>query len=276
MKTISSMRKIAMLLPLVLGLAACGGNGSNPKNDSAKNKDSANAALKKDPRTLGGAKNSNQTVIDAALQSIRSGGDQRYGSWVGTFGDNKINLTISNISGDVVKGHSVCAGNFREVKGTISEKSTGVYAVTMNEPGTDPYDGKFEFELNTNTNQLSGSWTPFKAQGNKAKAFTLTKRDFQYSPNTGEHPETSTRLLKHNEVENLNADQLALLRCEIYARHGYCFKDKKMRAQFEAKEWYMPMSVDIRDQLTDIEARNIDLIYRYEDYYNENYGDYGR
>lgn len=276
MKTIFSMRKIAILLPLVLGLASCGGNGSNPKNDSAGKKDSANTALKKDPRTLGGAKNSNQTVIDAAMQTIRNGGDQRYGSWFGSFGDNKINLTISSISGNTIKGHSVCAGNFREVTGTVSEKSTGIYTGTLNEPGTDPYDGKFEFELNTTTNQLSGSWTPFKASGNKAKDFVLTKRDFQYSANTGDHPETSTRLLKHSEVENLNADQLAQLRCEIYARHGYSFKDKKMRALFEPKEWYMPMSVDIRDQLTDVEARNIDLIYRYEDYFNENYGEYGR
>ena len=36
------------------------------------------------------------------------------------------------------------------------------------------------------------------------------------------------------------------------------------------------MGTDIRDQLTELEAHNIDLLYNYEDYYDEYYNDFGR
>lgn len=38
----------------------------------------------------------------------------------------------------------------------------------------------------------------------------------------------------------------------------------------------MPMGIDIRDKLTDIEVVNIELIYEYESYFEEFYGGYGR
>jgi hypothetical protein len=46
--------------------------------------------------------------------------------------------------------------------------------------------------------------------------------------------------------------------------------------QFDSIDWYIPMGIDIRDKLTDIEVQNIDLVYTYEEYYNESYDDYGR
>ena len=49
-----------------------------------------------------------------------------------------------------------------------------------------------------------------------------------------------------------------------------------MRRHVDPKEWYIPMSIDIRDQLTDVEANNIDMLYNYEDYYEEYYNDFGR
>ena len=41
-------------------------------------------------------------------------------------------------------------------------------------------------------------------------------------------------------------------------------------------DWYVPMGVDIREKLTDVEVQNIELIYEYESYYDEEYDDYGR
>jgi len=36
------------------------------------------------------------------------------------------------------------------------------------------------------------------------------------------------------------------------------------------------MGLDIRDKLSDIEVQNIELIYEYESYYEEEYDGYGR
>ena len=66
------------------------------------------------------------------------------------------------------------------------------------------------------------------------------------------------------------------MRSEIYARHGYSFKEKDMRYLFESKDWYMPMSNDVREKLSKSEIANIDLIYEYETYVEEYYDDYGR
>jgi len=67
-----------------------------------------------------------------------------------------------------------------------------------------------------------------------------------------------------------------VMRNEIYARHGYSFKNKNIRAVFDTASWYVPMGIDIRENLSDMEAANIDLIYNYEKYYAESYDDYGR
>ncbi|MFN3402743.1 MAG: YARHG domain-containing protein [Cytophagaceae bacterium] len=77
-------------------------------------------------------------------------------------------------------------------------------------------------------------------------------------------------------MENLLPEEIEMIRNEIYARHGYSFSNLKIRRIFESKDWYIPMSVDIREQLTDIEAQNIDLLYNYEDYYMDYYDSYGR
>ena len=150
------------------------------------------------------------------------------------------------------------------------------YKIVMNEPGDDKYDGKFEFEVNTGTNELSGKWTPFKEKGNEAKEYILYKRDFAYNEKAGDHPETSTRELTEADVENLSVEELEIMRNEIYSRHGYSFKNKKMRYYFEGLDWYFPMGVDIRSELSETETKNIELIYRYEEYYKVQYDSYGR
>ena len=78
------------------------------------------------------------------------------------------------------------------------------------------------------------------------------------------------------EAAETNEDELAKYRNEIYARHGYSFKNKKWRYYFEKMDWYIPMGLDIRDKLSDIEVQNIELIYEYESYYEEEYDYYGR
>jgi hypothetical protein len=56
---------------------------------------------------------------------------------------------------------------------------------------------------------------------------------------------------------------LEVIRNTIYARHGYSFKNRRMRYIFDGYvDWYMPVSVDIRDQLTAVEKQNVELLKR--------------
>ena len=87
----------------------------------------------------------------------------------------------------------------------------------------------------------------------------------------------SKKLLKTSEVENLYAGDLEVIRNTIYARHGYSFKNLRMRTLFDnSVYWYMPLSTDVTGQLTEIEKKNIALIKRYESHASRYYDVFGR
>lgn len=197
------------------------------------------------------------------------------GSFVGAFGDNKITLLITKVAKDTVEGRTVVGGNDRPFVGTFTEKN-GVYNIAAREPGDDPNDGLFQFALQLDHPDLiTGSWKPFDTKKGE-KMYTLERKTFMYRVDVGDYPMASQRELKPEDVENMMKEDLITMRNEIYARHGYCFKKKDMRGYFEQLDWYVPDNVDVRDKLTEIEKKNIEIIKRYEKYAQE-YGDeYGR
>lgn len=231
--------------------------------------------LANDPRKIGPEKSTDQLIIEENIFSINSSENPLYGYWVGAFGKNKINIAIAKIAGDSIFGHSVCAGNFRAIKGIIENIDENTYKAVMREPGDDKYDGEFQFEIDVARQELSGSWKPYK-KTTGPKTYNLLKTDFTYDPTLGDHPEASTTYLDVPDVENLLPEEIEMIRNEIYARHGYSFTNIKIRRIFDDKDWYIPMAIDIRDQLTDIEAHNIDMLLNYEDYQEDYYNDYGR
>lgn len=197
------------------------------------------------------------------------------GSFVGVFGDNKITLLITRAQGDSVEGRSIVGGNDRPFSGIFTEKD-GNYSITAKEPGDDPNDGVFTFNLNaSNPDIVTGSWKP-NNEKKPAKDYSLQRKAFQYRADVGDYPQASQRLLTHKDVENMMKTDLEFMRNEIFARHGFCFKKKYLRQQFEMQDWYVPDNNNIKDRLTDIEKKNIELIKRYEKYADD-YGDeYGR
>ncbi|MGC4100992.1 YARHG domain-containing protein [Ferruginibacter sp.] len=243
--------KIKVLFPVLLLCiaASCNSSGGKDKKSDASN------------------------IADALLAPTL----KILGSFVGDFGDNKITLLITKASGDTIEGRSVVGGNDRPFSGTF--KNTGdVYAITASEPGDDKYDGVFNISIDvTKPDVITGSWTPNKPGENlAAKRFTLERKAFRYLQDVGMYPDASKRLLKEADVENLMKPELQQMRNEIFARHGYCFKKKDLREEFENKDWYIPNTVDVKKDLTEIEKKNIALIKKYEKY-AEDYGDdFGR
>jgi len=74
----------------------------------------------------------------------------------------------------------------------------------------------------------------------------------------------------------MHKGDLEVIRNGIYARHGYSFQNRRNRYMFEQVDWYIPVSIDIRTELTDIEKKNIELLKRYEAYAETYYDDFGR
>ena len=224
---------------------------------------------------------------------------------------NKINVSIDEINGDKVSGHSVVAGNVRPFSGTM-KKDGDTYRFAVNEPGDDQYDGKFEFHIKTGDTVLSGTWQANKKVTFPARKYRLTKQIFKYNPantmgsrfvdwtkvkasrQTADDGTkymdtsfymTSEDLYKYNpsstpltktQVANLKKSDIFILRNSIYARHGYSFKKQPLRVYFDEQDWYIPISNDVKSELTPLEKQNITLLMRYEKNAKEYYDVFGR
>jgi len=197
------------------------------------------------------------------------------GSWSGMLDGNKITLFIDRMDNGAISGYSVCAGNDRPFNGTYSETEPGIFKAAATEPGDNKYDGKFEMAISQSPLQIEGTWTPLNP-AQTTRNFHLSRKNFKYDTAAGTYTEASTRVLTTDDVENLYKEDLRYMRNEIYARHGYSFKLKEVRAMFDYKAWYMPVSTDVRKKLTPIEIKNEQLIKHYEKYAETNYDDYGR
>jgi hypothetical protein len=70
----------------------------------------------------------------------------------------------------------------------------------------------------------------------------------------------STEILTGDALGNLFAEDLRILRNEIYARRGRIFKDKELQKYFESTDWYQP-NPDFKDDLLgEIEFKNLAAI----------------
>lgn len=80
--------------------------------------------------------------------------------------------------------------------------------------------------------------------------------------------DSDSRRLKKSDLKGMSKKDLKLARNELYARHGYIFKDKNLAKYFETKSWYTGMikSEDFKDteRFNDIEIANRNLILEYE------------
>jgi len=82
----------------------------------------------------------------------------------------------------------------------------------------------------------------------------------------GLYPEGSQRLLNNNDLKNLSAEQLKIMRNEIYARHGYVFSADDLAEYFKKQAWYTPLNNNYQAvaALSTTENKNIALIKEYE------------
>lgn len=230
--------------------------------------------------------------------------------------ENKINISIDEISKGIIKGHSVVAGNVRPFNGSVKREGDSTFLFTVKEPGDDKYDGEFTFTISHG--ELAGKWTAYKKIEIRNRKYTLQKREYIYQPeimlerakeyvNWNEFLEkrermevdenefeewisrefasatnliykinASNKLLSKSEVENLKKGDLTIIRNTIYARHGYSFKNRPLRVFFDAQSWYIPVHSNIKSDFTEIEKQNIILLLRFEKNAAEYYDSFGR
>lgn len=77
-------------------------------------------------------------------------------------------------------------------------------------------------------------------------------------------PNITQRELTYEDLKDLPAEELALARNEIYARHGYVFESEEYNQYFSSKSWYNPNSDFNSSELSEIELHNVAFIKEYE------------
>ena len=75
----------------------------------------------------------------------------------------------------------------------------------------------------------------------------------------------SNTAIGDNTLGDLFAEDLRLLRNEIYARHGRVFKDAGLQKYFDTQAWYKPNPEFKDDQLSEIEVQNLGKIREAEE-----------
>jgi hypothetical protein len=76
---------------------------------------------------------------------------------------------------------------------------------------------------------------------------------------------TSSRLLTEEDIKGFSKSDLKIMRNEIFARHGYIFRDPMLQEYFSQMPWYTPQQADISQiALSSVEENNVLFIKRYE------------
>lgn len=68
------------------------------------------------------------------------------------------------------------------------------------------------------------------------------------------------KIIDAKSLEGKNLDQLRLMRNEIFAKHGYPFKNYELYLYFYNKDWYKPDSLYSEKRLSNEERKNIEII----------------
>jgi hypothetical protein len=102
-----------------------------------------------------------------------------------------------------------------------------------------------------------------KAKSTHSKSTRKTSKSVTGTP--GQYPESSERLLTEQDLEHVTPWGMKVMQNEIYARHGYIFKEAALRKHFRKEKWYKGKERNMKNiKLTDTEVQNIAFIKRHQ------------
>lgn len=106
-----------------------------------------------------------------------------------------------------------------------------------------------------------------KAHPKKKKpATTLTKEEKKEALEQEKHQylfSSDKERLTEEYLDQWDMETIQLVKNEIYARHGYVFRDEELQEYFSSKDWYEPNPEFAPSLLNDIEKENLKIILQY-------------
>ena len=78
------------------------------------------------------------------------------------------------------------------------------------------------------------------------------------------YSQSSQILLDKYNLIGMTAEELRIMRNEIFARHGYIFESEDLKDYFANKIWYEPRHSSVDTMLTELDKKNINTILDFE------------
>ncbi len=97
------------------------------------------------------------------------------GTYTGSFDKGFITIVLNYIGGKNVSGYNLHKGLRRNINGVLSENGSK-FQFELKEPGDNPFDGRFQFSIDTSNFNLSGWWKPLDSTKTSSKQLTLTRK----------------------------------------------------------------------------------------------------
>lgn len=77
-------------------------------------------------------------------------------------------------------------------------------------------------------------------------------------------PLSSYKQLSFDDLKKFNSKELLIVRNQVFAYHGYIFKDPFLKEYFNYQTWYTPKYLNVDSYLTELEIKNINTIKSFE------------
>lgn len=97
------------------------------------------------------------------------------GTYSGSFDNGYIIIEINYVNGKNASGYNLHKGVRRNINGTLQPATNGFHFM-LKEPGDNPFDGTFDFIIDTSKFALGGTWIPFDSSRTKSKTLALQKQ----------------------------------------------------------------------------------------------------
>ncbi len=129
-----------------------------------------------------------------------------------------------------------------------------------------PDDGKVHWSEEVSLEEGLNSFD-IRLRDDGANYKIVTVRISYTAPEEGEEYlfPSDSEYITDSDLEGKTKEEVALIRNEIYARHGYVFNTEAYQEYFAQKEWYQPDPGFSEAQLNEIELANKDFLVEYEE-----------
>ncbi len=175
--------------------------------------------------------------------------------------ENRLMLNVDDIDSEVTEDTYVISGS-ASVSGTDAVLSINDEKIDIISADDGEVDWSEEVQLQEGENSFRIDLTDDNGTNKRRTVkikYTAPEEEEEYLfPSDSEY-------ITNDDLAGKTKEEVALIRNEIYARHGYVFNTEAYQEYFSQKEWYQPDPSFSEAQLNEIELANKDFLVEYEE-----------